>query len=267
MQLHPAMGQEVRGDRWLIRPKPRSSVRMRLWCFPYAGVGASAFRTWPESLPDEVEVCLVQLPGRESRLKEAPFKELPTLVRAAATALSPALDVPFVFFGHSLGALVAFELARDLRRNLGVVPRHLIVSGRRAPQLPERFPPLGHLPDRDFVAEICRRYDGIPQPVLQNTELLSLLLPGLRADFALNENYMYRSEDPFPCPFSALGGSEDPTVNPDELAAWREHTTGPFRQHLFPGNHFFLQSARKELLRWMSELLDRMLWERTAAAR
>jgi medium-chain acyl-[acyl-carrier-protein] hydrolase len=130
-------------DAWVLCPKPNPQARLRLFCFPYAGGGASRFRLWPDFLPPEVEVCAIQYPGREARLGESPFTQLSPLVQTLASALRLYLNLPFVFFGHSLGALACFELARQLRRQGQPEPLHLFVSGRRAPQVPNPDPPQG----------------------------------------------------------------------------------------------------------------------------
>src|SRR5437763_15337105 len=168
---------------WLVSRKPNPRARVRLFCFPYAGGGDSVFRAWQKGLSEAIEVCPVQLPGRGARISEPPFTELSPLVRAAAQALAPHLDKPFAFFGHSMGALICFELARHLRKDGGPQPVHLFVSGRCGPQTP-REPFAGDLPDSEFQ-EMLRRYNGTPEEVLENRELMELLLPAVRADFAL----------------------------------------------------------------------------------
>lgn len=233
---------------WLVRPDPKPQARLRLLCVPYAGVGASVFRPWPALLPPEVELVAIELPGRGTRLREAPYAELAPLVEALLDAVAPVLDRPWAVFGHSMGALVAFALVRALRWQGRDQPVHLFVSARRAPRLPDRFPPLGDLPDAEFVAEIQRRFDGIPPMVLREPDLLRLLLPTLRADVALLEHYVYREEPPLALPITALGGREDDQVDSAELEAWREQTQGAFSVQTFPGDHFFVQTARTALV-------------------
>src|SRR5205814_4666171 len=186
-------------DSWIQYYQSKPQACLRLFCFPYAGGGASIFRTWSENLPPEIEACPIQLPGRESRLLEAPFSQLFSLIEPVAQALLPYLDMPCAFFGHSMGALVSFELARYLRRQHGLSPVHLFVSGRRAPQLSDPDPPIHPLPEAEFLEEL-RSLKGTPEEVLQNTELLQLLLPLLRADFAVCETYAYAPETPLLCP-------------------------------------------------------------------
>jgi medium-chain acyl-[acyl-carrier-protein] hydrolase len=228
---------------------------IRLFCFPYAGGGASIFRHWANGLPEFVEVCPVQLPGRETRFREAAFTRLGPLIEALAGELGPYLDPPFAFFGHSMGALLAFELARRLRRDGRPQPVGLFVSGCGAPQIRTQESPIHALPVADF-RERLRGLNGTPAAVLDNDELMDLLLPTLRGDFALCETYTYTPAPPLSCPISAWGGLGDDTVGRQELDAWRAQTTGSFRLRMLRGDHFFLQSAQPLLLRALAaELL------------
>ena len=153
------------------------------------------FRTWSNALPADVEVCPVQLPGRSERLMERPFTDLSSLIEVLAQALAPLLDKPFAFFGHSLGALIGFELARQLRRQYGVNPVRLFVSAGRPPQVPRRGAPIHNLPRKEFLAAL-RRLDGTLAEVFEHEELLEIILPLLRADFAVYETYVYSKEAP-----------------------------------------------------------------------
>lgn len=240
---------------WLVRPRPRGHARRRLLCVPYAGVGPSAFRRWCDSLPADVEVGIVHLPGREGRLREAPFSRIEPLIDAAAGALRPHLDLPFALFGHSMGALVAFELARRFRDERWGAPTHLFVSGRRAPHLAPRRPPIAHLPDDQFVGEIRRRYNGIPDEVLRHPDLLALVLPGLRADLTLVEGYVYHPGAALPCPIAAFGGIADAEATDAELVGWRQQTTTGLSVRMFPGGHFYLQTAHEELMKILTDTL------------
>jgi medium-chain acyl-[acyl-carrier-protein] hydrolase len=230
-------------ERWLAYREINPRARLRLFCFPYAGGGASSYRGWSAALPADVEVCPVQLPGRESRLREPPFDRLEPLVGALADALRPHLDLPFAFFGHSLGALLSFELARELRRRGAVLPLHLFASGRRAPQVPAREENIHDLPEAEFLVKL-RELNGTPEEVLQHSELMRLLVPVLRADFAVNETYVFRPDEPFEMAISAFGGLADQDVTREDLVGWREQTRGAFRLRMLPGDHFFLHGAR-----------------------
>ena len=241
-------------DSWIACRKPNPQARLRLFCFPYAGTGASIFRTWSDSLPADVEVCPVQFPGRGTRLMETPFTQLSPLVQALAQALVPLLDRPFAFFGHSLGAMVGFELARQLRRQSGVQPVRLFVSADRAPQIPHRDRPIHALPEEEFLHEL-RRLNGIPGKVLEEADLMQIMLPVLRADLAVYETYVYSSEPPLNCPISTFGGLQDHRVSRGDLEAWRDQTSVSFSLRMFPGDHFFWSTTQPRLLQVLSQEL------------
>jgi len=230
---------KMRNDVWIKRTGQDPQTCFRLFCFPYAGGGASIFRTWPQRLPPDIEVCAIQLPGRENRLKETPFAKLSPLIDALADVLYPYMDFPFAFFGHSLGSLISFELTRRLRRQKAPCPLQLFVSGCRAPQIPDPDPPIHQLPDAEFTEEM-RRFKGTPKAVLDNPELMEVFLPLLRSDVGLYETYIYDHEAPLDCPISAFGGLEDEEVSREELAAWYAQTRSRFNIQMFPGDHFFL---------------------------
>jgi medium-chain acyl-[acyl-carrier-protein] hydrolase len=190
-------------------------------------------------------------------MKLPAFTQLQPLVQAIAPVLLPHLDKPFAFFGHSMGALVSFELARLLRKEYNISPVHLFVSGRHAPQIPDTKPPVHALPEPEFKEEL-RRLNGTPEAVLQNAELMQLLVPILRADFAVLETYVYTTEPPLNCPITAYGGSEDEEASYDELQAWQKQTNAAFSLQMFTGDHFFLHSAQSLLLQSLSQELHRI---------
>lgn len=240
---------------WLPYFKPNAEARLRLFCFPYAGGGAAIYRKWSAELPRSVEVCPVQIPGRGSRSKERPFTRLMPLVEAAAQALLPYLDKPFVFFGHSMGGMMSYELAQDLRLKHGLQPLQLFVSGRRAPHIRGEFDPKTYdLPEAEFLAEV-RRLNGTPKEALEHPELMELIGPLLRADFEVCQTYTYRPAPPLDCPITAFGGLQDFEVKRDHLEAWREYTTSSFLLRMLPGDHFFLNSSQALLLRVLSQEL------------
>jgi medium-chain acyl-[acyl-carrier-protein] hydrolase len=240
----------------ISRPRPQPDCHTRLICVPYAGSGALAFHSWAALFPPGLEMCAIELPGRANRLSEPSMTALPPLIEALVPELQPYLDVPFVIYGHSMGALIAFELARYLRRHLGLEPRHLFFSARPAPQLVSRMTPIHHLPDAEFVEQLRVRYNGIPQIILQEPELLKLFLPAMRADFTLLETYTYTPDEPFACPITVFGGTVDITVNEEELREWSAQTHGEFNLHMFHDGHFFIHNHVTAFLQTLSGYLS-----------
>ncbi len=218
-----------------------------LFCLPYAGGSAAVFRDWSEHIPPELALHPVQLPGRGERLRESPFTSLTLLVPALAQALLPSLDRQFSLFGHSMGALVAFELAHYLRQEFDLRPARLFVSGYRAPMLPQRWNPVHNLPEEALVNHL-RDHGGTPEAILAVPELMEILLPSLRADFAICETYSYSERRPLDCPITAFGGKQDNLVSEAELSGWARLTASEFRLKMFAGDHFYLNFHRAELL-------------------
>lgn len=245
--------------RWVRCPKPNPQASLSLFCFPYSGGSATSFAGWEHALPMDVEVCAIQLPGRENRLRETPFTDLGALVAALEEILAPQLAArPYAFFGHSLGALICFALARQLRAKGVRGPEQIFVSAHRAPQLPHPHEQIHQLPTETFI-ERLRTFNGTPEHVLQNKELMALLLPFIQADFAMFETYTYHEESPLDCPITAFGGISDMKVSRAELAHWRTQTRGSFELSMFAGDHFFLHSNKALLLQAVSENLVHIL--------
>jgi medium-chain acyl-[acyl-carrier-protein] hydrolase len=245
-------------NSWVVSPRPKPQARLRLFCFPYAGGGASVFYAWINSLPHDIEVCPIQLPGRQGRSEVPPHTEMGPLVEALAQGIESYLDKPFAFFGHSLGAKISFELARHLRTQGAAMPVYQFFSGSNAPQITSPDPPIHELPDTELVEKL-RRFNGTPEELLQNEDLFRVFLPILRADIALHESYQYVPGEPFDCPISVFGGLQDSEVSRDKLAAWHIHTHGTFTLRMFPGDHFFLRSTRGMLLQAISHDLMQVL--------
>jgi surfactin synthase thioesterase subunit/glycosyltransferase involved in cell wall biosynthesis len=216
---------------------------LRLFCFPHAGGGAAAFNGWAQKMPSSIAVVPLRTPHRRNMLE---------LVSALYDAIHPHLDEPFAFFGHSMGAVVAFELARFLRRRDQPLPRVLIASGARAPQFRRGHVPPREPSDAEFVAEL-RRLEGTPKEVLDDPELLRMILPALRNDAAIYRNYIYTDEAPLDCPLFAYGGVEDPNVRREHLDGWAEQTSAAFVLRVFRGGHFYLQTNREEFLLALGE--------------
>jgi medium-chain acyl-[acyl-carrier-protein] hydrolase len=230
---------------------------LRLFCFPFAGGTAAGYRDWAFAFPASVQVLGVELPGRATRSMERPFVELKQLLGPLTNAIKPLLDRPFAFFGHSMGATIAFELVRHLRRVHRLSPQVLFVSARRAPQIPVEQV-VYNLSESEFKAMI-RRFEGTPAEVLEHLELMEVLIPLLRADFQLTQTYMYTVDDPLECPIRAYAGLQDREETGELMLPWRQQTSSDFGLRILPGNHFFLRSARNLLLQLLSrELQDAM---------
>jgi surfactin synthase thioesterase subunit len=240
---------------WISRPNP--AARLRLFCLPYAGGGATTFRTWHAHLPGDVEVCAVQLPGRENRFPEPPFTDLVELAQALPRHLLASLDRPFALFGHSMGALIAYELAQRLFRQYGRAPTHLFVSGRGGPFVPRTGAVLHTMPaDEELLAELQRRYGHIPAVMFEDAELRELFVRLLRADLTLVETYRCAVATPLPCPVVALGGACDRDASPDGLRTWQPLTAATFAMHVFPGGHFYFSDRVQPLLATISGYLQ-----------
>ena len=229
---------------WLSGHERRPSARLRLFCFPFAGGSASAYRGWSSGLPQEIEVCPVQLPGREARFTEPALRSIPDLVTVLADALLPMFDRPFAFYGHSLGSLIAFELAHELRARGERLPAGLFPAAHQAPKYPHG-PAISELSEAALLAHVETMNPGAK--LSENPRLLKLVLPVLRVDLSLCDYYSYQPRPKLTCAINAFGGAED-NISPEALAAWGEETDGPFSAEILPGGHFFLSSERGPLL-------------------
>lgn len=229
-------------ERWIVRPRPNSLARVRLFCFPVAGGNPTSFADWPDALPDDVEVCAIQFPGRLQRMRETPYTRMPLAIAELERAVLPYLDLPYAIFGTCTGSLAGYELAQRLVRVHGMPPSHLVVSCCRAPHLPDRDAPIHGLSEEALWCEL-ERLGGTPPIVAANPEIKGLLSPLLRADFELAETYRYRESPPLACPITALAGRDDRVVSADENAAWAEHTSAAFALHTLPGGHYLLDGA------------------------
>ena len=227
-------------------------ITHRLFCFTYAGGAASIYRDWSNKLPPSIEVHAFQFPGHGNRMRDPLFKRVQPLVESVAQELMPKLEGSFAFFGHSMGAIVSFELAQLLRRENKPGPAHLFLSGRPAPHLTEKEAPTYDLPEPEFIEEL-RRMQGTPNEVLEHPELMSMLSPILRADLEVCQTYEYEPRPPLDCPITAFGGLQDEEVSREQLEGWRDYTTSSFTARMFPGNHFFLHSSAPVLLRMIAQ--------------
>lgn len=226
----------------------------RLYALPHAGGAASAYREWIAELAPVIRVVPVQLPGREGRFGEPPADSVQTVAAEAAQALiEHAPQGPVAVFGHSMGAVIAFELAGALAE-AGRAPVSLVVSGQPAPHLVREGPAVHLMSDgglRDHLASL----DGTSAEILSDPALMELLAPTIRADYRLFDSYVCERHTPLDIPVSAIGGLDDPHVDAEDLLAWARTTVGPFRVRRFPGGHFYLRERREEVLGFLLDEL------------
>jgi len=245
-------------NSWFAAPARHSKAKLRLFCFPYAGGGTEAFHRWADAIVPEVELLTLQLPGRGARFTEPPVTSLDALVPKLAESILPYLDHPFVFLGHSNGALIAFELARVLQSYRVQAPQHVILCAKRAPQLPPSSEPMHTLPRAEFIMQL-KKYGGITHDILESEDLMETLLPMLRADFALSETHSYRAGSRLHCDVTLFGSVEDEHVPEPDLLAWSSNIRGQIAYKAFPGGHFFIHEHRKEVIAAVNEILQGLM--------
>lgn len=241
-----ATHSEARGE-WAVRWHPVPGAAVRLFCVPHTGAGAAVFRAWGKRLAPAIEILAIRLPGRESRFRATPLARMHELVPAMVDDIEPLLDRPHAWFGHSLGALIAFEACRLLRARTLAEPVRLMVSGHPAPHLPPSRRPL-HDASAETILAHLREMGGTPREVLGDPVVISALLPALRADFALSETYRCQPAPPLSCPISVFGAWDDPFASVDQLRAWGQHSAAGCELRMFDGGHFFINDARDQLL-------------------
>jgi medium-chain acyl-[acyl-carrier-protein] hydrolase len=232
-------------------------ITQRLVLFPYGGGTASMYREWNNKLPSSIEAHAVELPGHGNRLNEPLFRRVKPLVQSLAEALKSYWEGSYVLFGHSMGAIISFELTHLLRREHKPGPAHLFLSGRPCPHLTRKEPPTYDLPEPEFIEEL-RRLQGTPKAVLEHPELMSVFNPILRADLEICQTYEYEPRPPLDCPITVFGGLQDVDVSREQLEGWRDYTTSYCAVRMFPGNHFFLHNSAPVLLRMIVQDLKNM---------
>lgn len=249
MIAHSGRGDEL----WCYWPEPNRDAGIRLFCIPYAGSGPQIFAEWPSRLPKSVEVCGLSLPGRWVRWREGPFRRMGDLLEACVRPISRCLDKPYCIYGHSMGALIAYELARELRRRGARQPLMLFVSGCGAPHI--KAPYSMHALSDDAFLDALQKLGGIWDNFREDPGLVDLVLPTLRADVELVEKYRCQPDRPLDSAITAFAGDEDPIVEKAAVALWRGYTSGEFRLHEFPGDHFFVNTSEGEFLKTLTEEL------------
>lgn len=253
------------GNVW-IGHQTTDDARLRLFCFPFAGGGALAYRAWLTQFPSDIDVVPVALPGREQRFGEPAIDDIATMIKALSAGLQPLMDRPFAFFGYSMGALIAHHLACHLQQKGVATPGHLFVAARRGPNGPNgpdgangpggavQHSSLHHLSSDAFWQGIAS-YGATPDEILENADYRALFEPSLRADFKLSETAISAGLPRLSCPITAFGGADDTNPLPDELAGWADATTGRFTSYILPGGHFFLRNAGDDMIEIVREAL------------
>lgn len=244
-----------RDNTWIL-PLRSKGEKVRLICFPYAGGGPCIFQKWSAWLAAHVGLYSVNLPGRGTRLQEAPVSRLQPIVNALLNDLHRLRDMPFVFFGHSMGALLAFETARALRLHGIGGPCLLVASGCRPPRMAEQREKTHHLSDEAFLQKLSE-LGGTPNEVLQSSELMALLMPALRADFSVIDSYQYEPSFPLDYPITVVSGAQDDLAHGSMMADWRTQTSSVLSLHELQGGHFFIHTAEAELQRIITRDIDR----------
>ncbi|HEX6519052.1 MAG TPA: alpha/beta fold hydrolase [Streptosporangiaceae bacterium] len=227
---------------------------IQIFCFAHAGGGPALFRHWRNALAPEAMVRPVLLPGRDSRLNEKPFRRMADLIGPLCEALEPQLTQSYALFGHSMGAVVAYEVARRFSTEARTGPACLLVSGRAPGRMRGRRQ-VHDLPDDEFLAEVTR-LNGMPPEVLDEPDLIDMLLPVLRADYQLAETYRPLPGGQLRCPVTAYLSTSDPEVDEQEMLRWKEVTTGEFAMRVFRGDHFYLKGDRPDVLNAVREDLS-----------
>jgi medium-chain acyl-[acyl-carrier-protein] hydrolase len=231
-------------------------IQSLLFCFHYAGGNAGIFSTWHHTLPSYIAICGIQLPGRSNLTHLTPHTDISTVVSYLQQEMAPHFtNKPYSFFGYSIGALIAFELARKIQQDQQKMPDKLIVAACKSPNVSKHQEKISHLPEEEIINKLSK-YNGTPLEVLENKELMQLLLPMIRADFAMNENYHYSTSLPLRCPITTYGGAQDPTIAAEDLTGWQAETSKEFKLHMLPGDHFFINHHRQEFLTLLNRELN-----------
>lgn len=243
-------------SKWIKRLSPDDGAAVTMICFPPAGGGVMGYWPWGAPLRGHINVHAAALPGREQRLREAPARMLDDIVNATGDALSAFSDRPLILFGHSFGALIAYETLRSQFESGRLSPArvHFIASGRLPPHLSSKTPRLSHLPARDIVFRIAALYRNIPPALLEDAAYVESIGGALQADLKINEDYLWREGAPLPCPVTAVGGTSDPAVSPTELGEWARHAREGFDLRVLDGDHFYFRTPAGQ-----SALLDIVL--------
>jgi medium-chain acyl-[acyl-carrier-protein] hydrolase len=242
-------------NAWVTCPNPQPQAKLRLFCFAFAGSGASIYRDWGKALEPTIEVCPIQLPGRENRFGEPLYRDVETLAPAIAQQLHPLLDKPYMIFGHSMGALVGYEVLRVLQATSQPLPKLVLLAAFRAAHLPLKREPMHQLNDEMFIEKLAS-LGGCPQEVLESKELMQIVLPILRADFEVCDGYTHQAGEALNCPLILIAGQHDPNAGPKEMQPWQLHTQHPAHLVTLPAGHFFLKTHQTELMQIIQQYVQ-----------
>jgi medium-chain acyl-[acyl-carrier-protein] hydrolase len=248
------MAEQSHDLRWFDRCLLPPDRPLRLICFAHAGASAFVFRDWQKLMPPAIGVVAIQLPGHGERMRECPERRIAPLLRDICAAALPFLDRPFALFGHSMGAVIAFELARLLECDHHLTARHLFVSGHRAPSCPGVRSKIHHLPSPAFISAL-KQYSDTLGGLLDDPEALELFLPILRADLELLETYIFRPGPPLSSPITVFGGEDDSSVPLSDLDEWRLQTVAACTIQVLPGDHFFVTADQHRVVRLIDQAL------------
>ena len=244
---------------WLLScSKQTPEPKLRLICFPFAGGNANTYRSWSKQLPDDIELLAIQLPGRGARFNEDCISDLPELIEQLIPVIKSLTQIPYVFFGHSMGAIIAYELCDALHKHNEKLPDLLMLSACSAPHCKQQTKALHSLPSLEFWEEV-QTINGTPREILDNHELLALLEPSLRADFKIvydwRQSHFQTQPSTLPVPMEILGGKEDGSVSLKQLEGWKSYSEHKAHVHLFDGDHFFINQATGTFFSTLSNLL------------
>lgn len=242
----------------LVIPKPRPNATLKLICFPYAGGSISTYATWAQHLPKSIELCIVQLPGRGQRMFEPAHTTMKSVIDELMSVMPHYLSTPYIFFGHSLGSRIAFELMIKLQALYFPLPEHFIASGSRSPDNELNKKNIYHLPETEFIHEL-EKLNGTPKAVLENEELMTLFLPLLRADFEVVDTYHYTGNVKLNCPITVLSGIDDVAITQEQLSHWQNFFTKELTIHMIPGNHFFIDSQPLKCIKKVNDVIDTVM--------
>ncbi|MEU3188840.1 alpha/beta fold hydrolase [Streptomyces sp. NPDC006923] len=245
------MGEQRENSNWIRRFHPSEEARVRLVCFPHAGGSAPFYFPMSQKLSPGVDVLSLQYPGRQDRRQDRRIDTIAEYADIIAAELRPWLDLPTAFFGHSMGAVLAFEVTRRLEKDPGYSPVRIFASGRRAPS--SYRDENVHKRDDDGIVAEMRLLSGTNPQILGNEEILRMVMPAIRSDYTAIETYRAELSAIVRAPITVLTGDDDPKTSPEEAEAWRGHTSDAFDIHTFPGGHFYLAAHQEKIIKIVSE--------------